>query len=182
MKRLIKFSGSRARSYDTSIHTHTDGCLHTVKLVCMHVLMFTYTMRARLYLASWPCVPRRTVSQRSSSASYHAALPCPSPSLRITPFLSFSLTPRFLSPRSSLACRLARRISCSIYLSSSPHRDTDADRRAEQCTLSSDQPWCNARCNPIAKSHGSNSSLSIEYQVPPYTFQDVPRTLTRLFS
>jgi len=105
-------------------------------------------MRARLYLASWPS--RGVVSQRSSSASYHAALPC-------LP-LSHSLYPSFFSfSRVYLAFRVSR--SVYIYL-----RLRAVIRIAVQnsALFHRDRPLCNARRASHRERRGSSSSLSIE--------------------
>lgn len=112
MRRLIKSSGPRARSRaDTHVRIHARAYRLTRRSwTRMHALIRTYTRRASSILGLL-AVPRRTVSQRSSSAPYHAALLC------------YSL---FLSPPSSLSLtsRSLLHLALRIFIFVSVHRDT----------------------------------------------------------
>lgn len=132
MRRLIKSSGPRNSLARARAHTRTRShfaLTHAGLKPRVHALIRTYTMRGSSILGL-STASRRTVSQRSSSASYQCvALPC----LLLSLSLSFSFFPclsssvfsdRFscvfsfsFSPFISLSAG-----SRSVYLSSSPRR------------------------------------------------------------
>lgn len=114
MRRLIKFSGPRAR-------VHTRAFAHTPSRepeTRVHALIRSPTRRVLVY--TWPLGHvGRTVSQRSSSASYHAAplrLPSQQPAARyFSPALSFTA---FLLHRSPLRLRLSFSTRVFIFVPS----------------------------------------------------------------
>lgn len=122
MRRLIKSGSPLARA---RAHTSAYVLAYADSHAYACILIRTYTMRARLYLAS---CPSRGVQSLKGPRVHRITLLFPVYHFPHSPSPSFFSFSRFIS-RSTL--------SCSVYLSSSPRRDTDADYCAEQCTLSS---------------------------------------------
>jgi len=132
MRRLIKSSGPRASSRATYVRTHAFTHALTHARTYTHVRVYTHTPilnpRARInthlhkarLVYTWSLGRAETVSQRSSSASYHAALL--RYSFSFPPLVSLSFTSRSM-------LHLAFR----IFIFVSARRDTirTADRGAE---------------------------------------------------
>lgn len=108
-------------------------------------------------------MPRRTVSQRSSSASYHAALPC-------LLFLSLSLS---LFPPRHISCVAASRAPY-IYLRPRAPRYGPRIAEQKQCTLSSDRPRCNAVTPSIASREAARKWQFALDRAPWYGRSQVP--------